>query len=53
LILKDKYYSPDELKELTDGELLDLVYYILENFKGPAYHSLDVIRELLTLSKTN
>jgi hypothetical protein len=51
VLLAGRYFAPTDIANLTDGEILDLVYHIVEDFKGPAQHSLDVITELLTLAK--
>ncbi len=53
LVLADNYYSKTDLEALSDGEVLDLVYWAVDNYAGPDYAKLDLIREILTLSKEN
>ncbi len=51
LVLGQNYYSKADLEALSDGEVLDLIYWITDNYLGPEYAKLDLIREVLTLSK--
>ncbi len=53
LVLGQNYYSKADLEALSDGEVLDLIYWAMDNYAGPDYAKLDLIREVLTLSKEN
>ena len=51
MIINTRYYSPTDLQNLTDGELLDLVYYVTEDTNIAPNRAITVITELLTLAK--
>lgn len=53
LILGTKYYSKADLQALSDGEVLDLIYYVVDSYQGPAYAELDLIFEILKLAEEN
>jgi hypothetical protein len=46
------YYSKTDLENLSDGEILDLIYEVFETYKGPDYAKLDLIKEVLDLAET-
>lgn len=51
VLINARYYSPTDLQNLTDGELLDLVYYVTEDANISPNHAIAVITELLALAK--
>jgi hypothetical protein len=51
LVLNGTYYSATELQELEDGAILDLVFYVMQEFQGPAYAKLDLVQEIITMSQ--
>jgi len=52
-IVLGEYYSAGDLQEMTDGQILDLVYYVVDNYSNtaPAYAKLDLIKTVLKLSE--
>ena len=52
-IVLGQYYSAGDLENMTDGEVLDLVYYVVDNYSNtaPAYAKLDLIKTVLKLSE--
>lgn len=51
MLINNRQYSPSELHDLTDGELLDLVYYVTENRDLAPSQAIAIITELLTIAK--
>lgn len=50
-IVLDRYYSREEMQQLTDGDVLDLIYHVTDSYEGPSYAKLDLIYQILKMCK--
>lgn len=53
VILNTIYYSKQDMEAMTDGEVLDLIYHVMDTYAGPDYAKLDIINLILNMSKEN
>ena len=52
IVIDGKYLNSETIAELTDGELLDLIYHVTDTFRGPSHYKLAVITELLEIARS-
>lgn len=53
ILLNTVHYSKHDMENLTDGEILELIFWTMDTYAGPDYAKLDIIKVILRMSKTD